>query len=134
MTKCGTTLCAAYEKDNTTSLGLHHTNINHSINTYITMKKPTLVHLTGLSFSDALKRLKDGDIVSREGWNGKGMFLKHIKEGEWSMPNVSIVPDAVVPLSGFIGMKTADDKFVPWLASQTDILATDWCVVGFENT
>jgi hypothetical protein len=29
----------------------------------------------------------------------------------------------------FIGMKTADDCFVPWLASQTDILAEDWMVV-----
>jgi len=26
----------------------------------------------------------------------------------------------------WIGMKTADDKFVPWLASQTDLLAEDW--------
>jgi len=23
-------------------------------------------------------------------------------------------------------MKTADGKFVPWLASQTDVLAEDW--------
>ena len=29
----------------------------------------------------------------------------------------------------WIGMKTADNKFVPWLASQTDILAEDWEVV-----
>ena len=28
----------------------------------------------------------------------------------------------------FIAMKTADDKVVPWLASQTDILASDWCL------
>ena len=29
----------------------------------------------------------------------------------------------------WIGMKTADDTFVPWLASQTDMLAEDWEVV-----
>lgn len=29
----------------------------------------------------------------------------------------------------WIGMKTADDAFVPWLASQTDILAEDWSEV-----
>jgi hypothetical protein len=30
----------------------------------------------------------------------------------------------------WIGMKTADNKFVPWLASQTDILAGDWGIVN----
>jgi len=30
------------------------------------------------------------------------------------------------PLLPFIAMKTADDKVVPWLASQTDLLASDW--------
>lgn len=29
----------------------------------------------------------------------------------------------------WIGMKTADDGFVPWLASQTDLLAEDWEIV-----
>ena len=28
-----------------------------------------------------------------------------------------------------IYMKTVDDKLVPWLASQTDILADDWQIV-----
>lgn len=30
----------------------------------------------------------------------------------------------------WIGMKTADDCFVPWLASQTDMLAEDWEIVA----
>ena len=29
----------------------------------------------------------------------------------------------------YIYMKTADDNLVPWLASQTDILAQDWIMV-----
>lgn len=33
-------------------------------------------------------------------------------------------------LMPWIGMKTADGKFVPWLASQTDLLASDWSVVN----
>jgi len=32
-------------------------------------------------------------------------------------------------LQPWIGMKTADDGFVPWLASQTDLLAEDWTKV-----
>lgn len=30
----------------------------------------------------------------------------------------------------WIGMKTADDCFVPWLASQTDMLSDDWEIVS----
>ncbi|WP_400183919.1 DUF2829 domain-containing protein, partial [Klebsiella pneumoniae] len=29
----------------------------------------------------------------------------------------------------YIAMKTADEKLVPWLASQTDVLAEDWQIV-----
>lgn len=28
----------------------------------------------------------------------------------------------------YIAMKTAQNNVVPWLASQTDVLATDWCL------
>ena len=29
----------------------------------------------------------------------------------------------------YLEMKTADNKLVPWLASQSDVLAEDWVVV-----
>ena len=32
-------------------------------------------------------------------------------------------------LAPYLAMKTADNQLVPWLASQTDILADDWCIV-----
>ena len=38
--------------------------------------------------------------------------------------------DALVPYGAYLAMKTAQDNVVPWLASQTDILATDWEVVA----
>ena len=69
-------------------------------------------------FGWALNRLKDGQKVARSGWNGKGMWL------------ALQVPDAGSKMSlPYIYMKTADNKLVPWLASQTDVLATDWSVV-----
>ena len=34
---------------------------------------------------------------------------------------------------GYIAMKTAQGNVVPWLASQTDVLAGDWCVYLFED-
>ena len=78
-----------------------------------------------MNFSHALAELKNGSRVARSGWNGKGMWLVHATGGTFSI-NGRIEGD-LVP---FIVMKTADDKFVPWLASQTDILADDWEVVA----
>ena len=83
-------------------------------------------------FGFAIKALKDGFKVSRKGWNGKGMWLCMIPGTEWGLgSNVPFdfgrMANKLLP---WIGMKTADDSFVPWLASQTDILATDWDIVG----
>lgn len=79
------------------------------------------------TFGWALTQLKNGWRVSREGWNGKGMFL-FIIEGS-GHPNAWTYTDGKqdnYPCLPFIAMKTADNKVVPWLASQTDILAEDW--------
>lgn len=71
------------------------------------------------SFAGALYALKAGKKVQRSGWNGKGMWL------------ALQVPDAHSKMSlPYIYMKTADDKLVPWLASQTDLLSEDWAVVS----
>lgn len=83
----------------------------------------------GMTFGTALSLLKRGARVARVGWNGKGMFLVFVPAGAWSIPAQSIIPGAVIPLDAFIGMKTAGDTFVPWPASQTDILANDWTEV-----
>lgn len=65
----------------------------------------------------AIKEMRNGARVSRAGWNGKGMWL------------ALQIPDEHSKMSlPYIYMKTADDKLVPWLASQTDILAVDWSV------
>lgn len=81
---------------------------------------------TGLTFGLALEALKLGKKVAREGWNGKGMWLKLVPAG--LADAVAFQHAALRPLP-WIGMKTADECFVPWLASQTDMLADDWQVV-----
>lgn len=85
---------------------------------------------TGLNFGQAIEALKSGKRVARTGWNGKGMWLE-IVQGDYYNPNSN---DASMFALGYTklpwtGMKTADDCFVPWLASQTDILAEDWQIV-----
>ena len=85
------------------------------------------------SFSGALYALKDGQRVARAGWNGKGMWLKLVPAGSWEiapgvLDSTHENPCNPEPLP-WIGMKTADGCFVPWLASQTDVLAEDWVMV-----
>lgn len=71
-----------------------------------------------MNFGQALEALLFGCMVCRKGWNGKGMWL------------ALQVPDADSKMTlPYIYMKTADDNLIPWLASQTDILATDWEVL-----
>ena len=79
----------------------------------------------------AVRRLRQHDRVARAGWNGKGMWLFYQpgRTVEGAMPdhqNERWLPVEELP---FVKMKTADDKVVPWLCSQTDLLATDWVVV-----
>lgn len=81
-------------------------------------------NIPDLSFGQALNWLKLGKRVARRGWNGKGMWLFLIEPRGKAIIGVEDYPQ--LP---WIGMKTADDKFVPWLANQTDLLAIDWGVL-----
>lgn len=76
-----------------------------------------------MNFGQALDKLTAGDFVCRKGWNGKGMFLFHVMASEWKVEAFEQLGFEKLP---FIAMKTADNRIVPWLASQTDILAEDW--------
>lgn len=82
------------------------------------------------AFGDAILLLKSGHRVARTGWNGKGMFLVYVREWKgWFLTETGEGLEGLERLP-FIAMKTADNKVVPWLASQTDMLATDWEIVG----
>jgi hypothetical protein len=80
----------------------------------------------GMYFGLAIEALKKGKKVARSGWNGKGMWLILVPAEDWNTDIEN--PTDAFPLP-WIGMKTADNKFVPWLASQTDVLAEDWTIV-----
>ena len=72
-----------------------------------------------MDFGEAIKELRNGKKVCRSGWNGKGMWL------------CLQVPDKHSKMTlPYIYMYTADKSQVPWVASQTDILAVDWQVVN----
>lgn len=79
-----------------------------------------------MNFGQALEALKADGKVTRPGWNGKGMFLFLVGADRWT-PDVDGMRS--LPTVPFIAMKTADELVVPWLASQTDMLAEDWMEV-----
>ncbi len=84
-------------------------------------------------FSEALKALKRGLCVSRSGWNGKGLFIYLVPKSVFKvnrLPLAGIFREGTeVNYLSHIDMKTVDGSCVPWLASQTDLLAEDWEVV-----
>jgi hypothetical protein len=86
-----------------------------------------------MNFGHALEMLKRGHKVARAGWNGKGMFLFLVPGSTFKVnrpPLLGIYPEGTeVNYHAHIDMKTADGQVVPWLCSQTDALAEDWCLV-----
>ena len=87
---------------------------------------------TGMSFGLAIEALKKGQRVARVGWNGKGMWLFIIQgSNDIAMLHGYGFGEYMgePTFSNAVFMKTADNKLVPWLASQTDMLAEDWVIV-----
>lgn len=101
------------------------------------------------TFGQALESLKRGHLVTRKGWNGKGMFIfmrpedslptnmivnqvKSLPESfkKWVSDNHGDSDTDKIKFTAYLCMKAADGTVVNgWLASQTDMLANDWMIV-----
>jgi hypothetical protein len=74
-----------------------------------------------MDFGDALRALKQGKRLSRTGWNGRGLWL------ELQVPDAgSKMTLPYVYLNYPDNAQNTPGARVPWLASQTDMLAEDW--------
>jgi hypothetical protein len=89
-------------------------------------------------FNEAIKYVKRGLKVARKGWNGKDMWIALFeptslvvltKEGSVCEKEYTIDTDKVFPIQPAVYMKTAEGNFIPWLASQSDLLSDDWVIV-----
>lgn len=92
-----------------------------------------------MNFGQAIEALKQGARVTRFGWNGRGMYLWLLPaadvKAEWCRePHLKAIAEGnggSVECLGSIRMLTADKKVLTgWLASQSDMLAEDWQIVG----
>lgn len=65
-----------------------------------------------MNFGETLELLKHGGIVSRKGWNGKGMY-------------VCLIP-ATEELNSHFIIKNVNGTKSTWVPSVNDCLAEDW--------
>jgi hypothetical protein len=74
------------------------------------------------NFGLALTLLQSGREVARTGWNGSGLWLNYIPQVGIALPYIRMS----YPKGSKAYPMGAE---VPWLASQTDLLANDWVTV-----
>ena len=92
-----------------------------------------------MDFGDAIRALKGGAKVARKGWNGKGMWLILVPgtpscQLRAGTPYHAALGDGECEILPHIDMWTVNAEgrraMLPgWLASQSDMLATDWVEV-----
>lgn len=111
--------------------------------------------LENQNFGVAIEALKQGKRITREGWNGKSMFVfqrpSDVLPVDMVVNQVKSLPKAVkdyfrevdansvrdngeglktVSFTAYLCLKATDGSIVNgWFASQTDILANDWCIL-----
>lgn len=87
----------------------------------------------GMGFGATIAALKAGAKVARRGWNGKNMFLFLVRGSTFQVnraPLLGIYPEGTtIDYRPHIDMRTANGEIVPWVASQSDVLETDWEIV-----
>ena len=92
--------------------------------------KEEVMNNQNFNFSRALEEIKAGHKVARARWNGKNMFLFLVPGSTFKVnrpPLLGIYEEGTeINYCPHIDMRTADGKIVPWLCSQTDMLANDW--------
>lgn len=82
---------------------------------------------TNLNFGQVIEALRRGMKAQRAGWNGKGIFI------ELQVPDAGSKMSSPYIFIDTTGLQSdnadAPRSRVPWLASQTDMLANDWVLV-----
>ena len=94
------------------------------------------------TFGEAILALSEGKRVSREGWNGKGLFIFQQVPSEISsdiIPKMTSLPQSVkdefIKRGGNIYYKNQlaivypDNTIYGWSASPSDVLSDDWCIL-----
>lgn len=84
-----------------------------------------------MTFDEVLPAIKAGKVASRDGWNGKGMWVGLVFGYDYNPDkgNAAAYGLGCEKLPWLV-LKTADHSIVPWVASHSDLLADDWSFDG----
>lgn len=95
-----------------------------------------------MNFGEAIEALKNGKLVSRSGWNGKGMYVvKQIPAtiGLDIIPKMQSLPQAAkdnllkreqpIAYTNQMLIVNADGRADSWVPSSSDCFAEDWGIV-----
>lgn len=100
------------------------------------MTTPSRIGRPNSNFGIYLDRCIDGAKITRRGWNGKNMYVVFQKGYPDGIPINKNTAEALDLPEGtvcrflpYLLMRTADGRFVPWIASQSDLLADDWDII-----
>lgn len=97
---------------------------------------------TNHTFGEALEAVKQGKRISREGWNGKDLFVFHQVPATIpleTIPKMQSLPDAVkaeflqrgqpINYCNQLALVKPTNEINGWAPSTPDALATDWCIL-----
>lgn len=83
-----------------------------------------------MTFGEAINAAKEGQRISRKGWNGNNQYVELAKCISYVNPDGEIVnanhKDIGNNALAFVGTHGVQ---LGWLASQADMLAEDWMIV-----
>ena len=103
-----------------------------------------------MNFGKAVELTKQGKLIAREGWNGKGMYIfsfyfsilkmkadENFTEELYDVSELQGVVEVgagetTYKLENFLLLKTAGNTVIPWNASQSDTLSEDWVEAKVE--
>ena len=81
-------------------------------------------------FDYAVVKLKEGEKLSRRGWNGKGQYIELCDHISYRRSDGTVVNPTHVDMgNAAIVFHGTSGEQVGWLASQSDILSEDWFVL-----
>lgn len=105
-------------KASTKAMEEHQTKLDYKGIKVNSVHGTTTLNENGLSFDFgvALEHIKDGLKVCRRGWNGRGMYVKLEKGGDYEFSEIN----------PFFVIKNTSNSFNTCVPSISDLLAEDW--------
>lgn len=84
-----------------------------------------------MNFGEALEVVKEGKRISRQGWNGKDMYVYYVPANSYKAITETTKKEFgdMVPYNPYFAIKNVNNTVSTWAPSVNDCLAEDWFIV-----